>query len=211
MHHHEHHHHHGGHGGHGDPLVHRFEKAEDWAKEFDGPERDAWQKPSEVVALLQITPGMTVADVGAGTGYFMPHLSRAVGPSGKVLSLDIEPDMVRYMRERAQREKLDNVEPRVVMTDDPQLAKGSVDRVLIVDTWHHIDGRRAYAAKLGEALKPGGMVVVVDFTQEAQHGPPKEHRLPPEKVAEELAAAGLTTEIAKESLPDQYVVLGKKP
>jgi ubiquinone/menaquinone biosynthesis C-methylase UbiE len=198
---HEHHHHHG-------PLVHRFQNAEQWAKEFDDPARDAWQKPAEVIAALRLSPGMTVVDLGAGTGYFLPHLSRAVGPKGKVIALDIEPDMVRYMKERAAREGLANVEARVVGTEDPALPAGSVDRLLIVDTWHHIDGRPAYAKKLAAALAPGGAVYVVDFTAEAHRGPPKEHRLAPAQVAAELAQGGLATKIVPSSLPDQYVVEG---
>lgn len=198
------HHHHG-------PLVHRFENAEQWAKEFDDPARDAWQKPAEVIAALRITPGMTVADLGAGTGYFLPHLSRAVGPQGKVIGLDIEPDMVRYMKERAAREGLSNVEARKVALDDPGLAAGSVDRVLIVDTWHHIDGRAAYAQKLRAALAPGGAVYVVDFTQSAHHGPPPHHRIAPEQVVTELTQAGLTAEVAPSTLPEQYIVIGRRP
>ncbi|UQA57970.1 class I SAM-dependent methyltransferase [Polyangium aurulentum] len=190
--------------------MHRFEKAEDWAKEFDDPARDAWQKPAEVVALMKIAPGMTVADIGAGTGYFEPHLSRAVGPSGKVLALDVEPDMVRYLGERAKREKLANVEARAAQLADPGLGDASVDRVLIVDTWHHIDARPAYAAKLLKALKPGGLVVIVDFTMDAKHGPPKEHRIAPEKIVEELKGAGLPAQIATESLPEQYIVIGAR-
>src|SRR5690348_4715148 len=79
------------------PYAHRFEHAEAWSKEFDDPARDAWQKPDRVVAAMQIMFGMVVADVGAGTGYFEPHLSRAVGAAGKVLALDVEPDMVRHL------------------------------------------------------------------------------------------------------------------
>jgi predicted methyltransferase len=205
-------HHHGDHHGHhGGPLVHRFEKAEDWAKEFDDPARDEWQKPAEVVAAMKITPGMTVADIGAGTGYFEPHLSRAVGPSGKVLAIDVEPDMVRYLGERVKREKLENVEPRKGEFADPGLGTAAVDRVLIVDTWHHIDGREAYAKKLGEGLKPGGLVVIVDFTMEAKKGPPPEHRIAAEKIVAELASAGLSAEVVSETLPDQYIVVAKKP
>jgi len=199
----EHAHHHGG------PLVHRFENAEQWAKQFDDPARDAWQRPAEVIAALHLAPGMTVADVGAGTGYFLPYLSRAVGPKGRVLALDIEPDMVRYMKERAAREGLGNVEPAVVPLDDPKLPPGGVDRVLIVDTWHHIDQRPAYAAKLRAALAPGGAVVVVDFKLEASHGPPREHRLSPDQVAAELGQGGLVAEAVPTSLPDQYVVVGR--
>src|SRR6202030_732069 len=84
---------------------HRFENAEHWSKEFDDPSRDGWQQPDRVVAAMQIQAGMSVADVGAGTGYFEPYLSRAVGDGGRVLALDVEPDMVRHLTERAAREK----------------------------------------------------------------------------------------------------------
>jgi ubiquinone/menaquinone biosynthesis C-methylase UbiE len=190
-------------------LVHRFEKAEDWAKEFDDPARDAWQKPAEVIAAMNITPGMTVADIGAGTGYFEPHLSRAVGPTGKVLALDIEPDMVRYLRERAAKEKLANVTAQLAAPADTGLAAGSVDRILIVDTWHHIPDRTAYAQKLRTALRPGGLVIIVDFTLEAAKGPPKEHRITPEAMISELDAGGLSGKAIDESLPDQYIVVAK--
>ena len=204
--------HHGRGHDHGDGvLVHRFQNAEQWSKEFDDPARDAWQRPEEVVKLLRITPGMTAVDLGAGTGYFMPYLARAVGPQGSVLALDLEADMVRYMRERAVREKLSNVKAIQVAPDDPGLAAGSAARILVVDTWHHIPAREAYAKKLRAALAPCGMIAVVDFTLESQRGPPKAHRIPPEKVVAELAAAGLVAEVADEGLPDQYVVLGRAP
>lgn len=201
-----------GHGEHGHgPLVHNFDDPERWAKEFDKPEREAWQKPDEVVALLRLAAGMKVADIGAGTGYFEARLSRAVGPTGGVLAVDVEDGMVKYLDERAKREGLTNVTAVKAEYDDPKLAAASVDRILIVDTWHHIAGREAYSTKLREALKPGGFVAIVDFTLEATHGPPKEHRLTPDQVKKELESAGLTGEIAAETLPDQYVVLAHKP
>jgi ubiquinone/menaquinone biosynthesis C-methylase UbiE len=190
---------------------HRFEHAEQWAKEFDDPSRDSWQKPELVVAAMQIAPGMTVADIGAGTGYFEPHLSRAVGPNGRVLALDVEPDMVRYLIARAAREQLANVDARQVAPDDPALPAASVDRVLIVDTWHHIANRAAYASRLAVALKPGGEVIVVDFRRDAHRGPPPEHRIGPEEVARELAAGGLAVRVTDAGLPEQYVVVGTRP
>jgi predicted O-methyltransferase YrrM len=201
---------HGGHDhAHGGPLVHRFEKADDWAKEFDNPERDAWQKPAEVVAAVNLSPGMTVADIGAGTGYFEPHLSKAVGPKGSVLAVDIEADMVRYLRERAVKEKLTNVTALQAQPGGTGLADGSVDRILIVDTWHHIPERAGYVQQLKKALKPGGMVIVVDFTLEAKKGPPPAHRLAPEEVIAELEAAGFAGKAIDESLPEQYIVVAK--
>lgn len=200
--------HHGPH--HGGDMVHRFTNAEEWVKKFEGPERDAWQKPQVVVAALGEITGKTVVDLGAGTGYFLPHLQRAVGESGKVLAIDREPDMVKYLGERIRREKLSAVEVRKVEGDDPGLLPGSIDRVLIVDVWHHVGERTAYAKKLAAALKPGGAIYIVDFTQNSKHGPPKQHRLKPEGVIKELKDAGLIAEEQKSALTDQYIVVGKR-
>jgi ubiquinone/menaquinone biosynthesis C-methylase UbiE len=209
---HQHHDAHAGGGHHdGSGFKHGFKDAEKWSKVFDASERDAWQKPAEVVTAMNLSAGLVVADIGAGTGYFLPHLSKAVGESGQVLGLDIEPDMVAFMTTRAEKEQLANVKARQIPTDGPGLDAASVDRILIVDTWHHIDARPAYAAKLKDALKPGGAVYVVDFTLEANQGPPKEHRLAAEVVAKELEAGGLTTKILEETLPDQYIIEAKAP
>lgn len=188
---------------------HRFDDAERWSKMFDAEERKAWQKPAEVVRLMEIQPGMTVADLGAGTGYFLGHLSTAVGPEGRVLGLDVEPNMVDFMNERATREGWSNVTAQQCPYDAPGLAAGSTDRILIVNTWHHIQDRGAYSAKLKAALKEGGQVVVVDLTKESPHGPPPSERLLPEEVIAELEAGGLAAEAIDETLPDQYIVVGR--
>jgi ubiquinone/menaquinone biosynthesis C-methylase UbiE len=187
-------------------MHHRFEKADEWVPMFDDPKRDAWQKPDAVVAALALAPGMTVADIGAGTGYFEKRLSAAVGTSGAVIAIDIEPDMVRYLAERAQREGTPNVEARLATASDPKLGTASVDRILIVDTWHHVGERVAYGKQLAAALKPGGFVLVVDFTLETTRGPPKHHRLAPHQVIDELAQAGLQASVVDAGLPDQYIV-----
>jgi predicted methyltransferase len=199
------HHQHGGH--HAEHADHDFADADRWAAVFDDPARDEWQRPDEVVALLELAPGLVVADLGAGTGYFEHRLSRAVGGAGKVLALDVEPAMVRHLEERGRREGWGSVEARVVPVDDPGLGEASVDRVLIVDTWHHLGDRGAYAGKLARALRAGGRIAVVDFTIEAPVGPPPAARLPAAAVVAELAAAGLDAGIADESLPHQYVVI----
>jgi cyclopropane fatty-acyl-phospholipid synthase-like methyltransferase len=203
----EHHHH-----GHGQGHHHRFDDAAAWSKVFDDPARDAWQKPGRIVELLALTPGMTVADVGAGTGYFTPWLSRAVGTDGTVIAEDVEPEMVRWLDARAKREGLPNVRARLGAPSDAKLEPQSVDRVLIVDTWHHIDDRPAFAAKLRAALKPRGAILVLDFTRESPHGPPPAARLAPEKVIAELTEAGLTAEIVRDAgLPYQYVIRARGP
>jgi SAM-dependent methyltransferase len=187
---------------------HRFEHADQWAPVFDDPARDAWQEPDRVVAALALAPGMAVADIGAGTGYFEKRLAAAVGGDGHVFALDVEPDMVRYMRERATRDGTPNVEPRVAQPDDPGLAPASVDRILIVDTWHHIDDRPAYARKLAAALKPGGFLLIVDFRMDSPTGPPPEHRVHPEQVAAELAEGGLGAAVLSPNLPRQVMIKG---
>jgi cyclopropane fatty-acyl-phospholipid synthase-like methyltransferase len=192
-----------------DGMPHRFENAEHWAKVFDDPARDAWQKPDDVVAALALEPAMTVADVGAGTGYFTMRLARAV-PEGQVIATDIEPDMVRYLKERAAKEKLGNVRAQLAGANDPKLDASSVDRELVVDVWHHLPDRIAYAKGLAAALRPGGKLAIVDFTMESSHGPPKHHRLAPDAIAADLRAAGLETEISPVKLPDQYIVIGTR-
>ncbi len=185
----------------------RFEDAAHWAKRFDDPARDAWQQPKVVVQLMELKPSDRVADLGAGTGYFLPHLSPAV-PQGQVMGLDIEASMVDWMKARISQEKLTNVEARQVAPDDPGLATESVEAVLIVDTWHHIADRITYGRKLLGALTPGGRIYVVDFTEDSPHGPP--HRISAETVAKELTEIGLSTKIVEEPLPFQYLVVGVK-
>jgi len=149
---------------------------------------------------------MTVADIGAGTGYLNAHLARAVGQDGKVLALDVEPNMVAYMTERAAREGTPQVTARTVAPDDPGLAPASVDRILVLDTWHHLPDRSTYAAKLAAALRPGGKLVVVDFTEDAPDGPPPAMRLSPDEVSAEVAPAGLALG-GQVALPHQYVLV----
>ena len=189
-----------------------FSDAQAFSKSFDDPARDAWQRPAEVIEQMKIAPGSVVADLGTGTGYFVGWLSRAVGPSGKVLALDVEAEMIRFVAQRAEQQQLSNVEPRQVAADDPGLAAGSVARVLIVDTWHHIDERAQYARKLAAALAPGGEVWIVDFTADSDIGPPARYRVSPEQAVSEIQDGGLKAEIVQgETLPKQYIVRGARP
>jgi cyclopropane fatty-acyl-phospholipid synthase-like methyltransferase len=183
---------------------------EHWQPRLEGEGRDSWQKPDELVGLLEISPGMVVADLGAGTGYFLSPLAAAVGPEGQVLALDVDQELVEHMAQRCSDNGLTNVSARVVAFDDPGLDSDSVDRVLIVNTWHHIGGREAYARKLAAALTTNGRVYVVDFTDESPHGPPRDHRLSAAEVRAELEAGGLATEVIDEDLPYQYVVVGRR-
>ena len=194
----------------GHPEEHRFAHAEEWAKKFDDPARDAWQQPDAVIAALDLSPAMTVADVGAGTGYFSVRLARVV-PRGQVIATDLEPDMLRYLTERAAREHLSNIRTVLAGADDPHLDPASVDRILVSDVWHHIADRARYARGLAAALRPGGRVAIVDFTPEATHVPPHHPHVAPEAAIAELRAAGLDATLSPTKLPDQYIVIGTRP
>ncbi len=195
---------------HGDHATvhHAFNDPERWAKIFDDPARAAWQKPDEIVAALELKPGMTAADLGAGTGYFTAGLSRAVGVKGVVLSIDPEPEMVQYLGRRAHREGLTNVVPVLALYEDPFLPPGRVDRVLIVDTYHHIDDRQAYFRRVGANLAPGGRVAIVDFHKRPLPvGPPPEAKLEREVVVAEMQKAGFRLAAEPTFLPYQYFLV----
>ena len=133
-----------------------------------------------------------------------------MGEEGRVLALDPEASLIEFMKERASEEGWSNVEPRRIPYDDPELDDGSIDRLLIVNTWHHIEDRPAYAAKIRQALKPGGRVYVVDYTLDSPSGPPREERLAPEQIVDELARGGLASAQIEESLPRQFIVVGRR-
>jgi SAM-dependent methyltransferase len=200
----------GGHGHHGH-QDHRFENPEEHAARWNDPARDTWQRPEDLIAAMDLAPGMTVADVGAGTGYFVPHLSAAAGEGGRVLAVDIEQAMLDFVAKLAAERGLSNVGTVLADLDDPKLPDRGVDRILIVNTWHHIADRAAYSARLRRALRPWGSVWVVDFRKEAPDGPPVEYRLPPEVIAAELEAGGLLAEIFPLGLERQHVVVGRLP
>lgn len=184
---------------------HRFQAAEAWAKKFDDPKRDTWQKPNEVIQALQLKPDAIVADIGAGTGYFATKLARAL-PRGKVFAVDAEPDMVRYLAARAQRESLDNLVAVAAEAGNPRLPE-KTDLVILVNTYHHIDKRESYFRELQAALKPGGRIAVVDFTMESPEGPPPKARIAPERVKKEMAGAGYTLTQERAFLANQYFLV----
>jgi SAM-dependent methyltransferase len=189
-------------GGHHD---HRFADAEKWARIFDDPEREAWQEPDEVIRTLRLPADATVADIGAGTGYFAVRLARAV-PKGRVFAVDAEPDMVRYLGERAKREGLANLTPVQAGPDEPKLT-ALVDVVLLVNTYHHIPGRVDYFRRLRASLKPGGRVAIIDYRPEAPMGPPPAARVPSTVVTGELARAGYVLVGNHGMLPHQYFLV----
>ena len=194
---------------HGEQHMHqRFDDAEKWAKVFDDPARDAWQKPAEVIAALRLAPEAVVADIGSGTGYFAVRLARAL-PRGRVFGADVEPDMVRFLNARAAREKLGNLSSHVGGEEGPNLP-APVDLALVVDTYHHIPRRSRYFEQLKSTLRADGRVAIIDFKLDSPTGPPAKHRLAPGQVKAEMERAGYRLQEEPGFLPYQYFLVFRK-
>ena len=184
---------------------HSFKDAEKWSHVFDDPERDAWQKPHQVIQTLALKPDARVADLGAGTGYFSARLANMV-PQGRVFAVDIEPDMVRYLAERAKRENLGNLVAVMGEPNDPRLPE-KVDLIFLVDVYHHIEDRARYFRNLGKSLRPGGRIAIIDFTLDSPQGPPPSARVAPATVKAEMKAAGYALAAEHRFLPQQYFLV----
>jgi predicted methyltransferase len=196
---------------HGDHNHHHpFTDPAERARTWNDPVRDKWQHPEEIVAALDLKPGATVADIGAGTGYMVAPLSKGVGARGTIIAIDASAEMVEYLTDRKDDLGPATIVPRKVGPDDPELQAASVDGVLTLDTWHHVNEREAYARKVYEGLKRGGRFVVVDYEIDAEVGPPEAMRLDPLQVVKQLNEAGFQAEIARESMPRHYMVIGHK-
>lgn len=170
---------------------HPPDSVSEYIKSLEEPSRAEWQKPEEVVAKLELKQGDAIADLGAGSGYFTVRFSRAVGPAGRVYALDIEPAMLDYIRDRARREHLENIQAVLAEPHDPKLPSASVDMIFICNTLHHISDRAHYYPLLLRALRPGGRLVNVDFHKRPlPFGPPMEMKIAKEATIEEAHAAG---------------------
>lgn len=157
------------------------------ARTLDNPNRDKNQKPDEVIALMKIKPGMTVADIGTGTGYMLPYLSRAVGARGKVIGEDIQNDFLDRARAKAASDQLANADLILGTETDPKLPQGAVDIALCLDVYHHFDYPDKMLANIAGGLKPHGHFVVVDFYKKDR---PDHIRLERDDVAREIESNG---------------------
>lgn len=186
---------------------HSFGGAQHWAQYFDDPKRDEWQKPHAVIQALELKPDSVIADIGSGTGYFTVRLAHFV-PQGRVYGVDTEPDMVKYLADRAKREGLNNVTSVAGKTASPELPT-KVDLILMVDVFHHITDRDQYFRKLKASLKPGGRVAIIDFNEAATMGPPPAERIPADRVKAQLRQAGYALAAEHGVLPNQYFLIFK--
>lgn len=184
---------------------HRFDAADAWAARFEDPRREAWQKPAEVIAALQLAPDAKVADIGSATGYFPVRIARTL-PNSRVYGMDVESSMVDYLNKRAEREQLTNLSSHLAEFADAKIPE-PVDLILIVNTYHHIESRPAYFTKLKTSLKPNGRIAIIDFTRASKMGPESAEKIPAEQVEAELKEAGLKLVQTNTFLPEQFFLV----
>jgi len=193
----------GGFGAHGNPRDFQL-----MLGRLEDPGRARWQRPLQLVRALGLRRGQTVAEIGAGSGYLVRRLARAVGPRGRVYAVDAEPRMLPILLGRLHRAGIGNVTPVLGRDDDPLLPDGACDLVLVVNTYHHFPGGPRYLRRLARLLRAGGRLVNVDFDRrETPVGPPLERRIARETFLRDAERAGLRLVRDVTFLPYQYCVV----
>jgi len=180
----------------------------DW---LDRPEREDEERPAAVIAALGLRGGETIADLGAGSGYFTFRIAPMVGKTGKVLAVDIQDEMLETLRRRATALRVTNVEEVKGSETDPKLPVNGVDIVLIVDVYHELTYPFEVMTKVRNALKPGGRVVFVEYRKEDRQVPIKEvHKMSLEQIDKEMKVVALERSRTVETLPWQHIVIFEK-
>ena len=174
---------------------------------YEGFDRDAWQKPEEVIRALHVQPGHVIADLGSGSGYFTFRLARAVAPGGKVYAVDIDEAMNRYVAAQARERGLTNVEVILAKPDDPLLPRSGVDVILSVNSYHLLENRAAYFANAAGYLRTGGRVVIIDFRRRQWFDLFGAHYTPGDVIKSEMKQAGYTLQEDSGLLPKQHFLV----
>jgi ubiquinone/menaquinone biosynthesis C-methylase UbiE len=186
--------------------LHRDPKA--YIGALEDPKRDGYQKPHEVLTALNIRPGETIADIGAGSGYFTFRLAHQVGDKGKVYAVDVSPDMILHINRRVRDLRAANVVSILADPDDPLLPDRSVNRFFICDVWHHVENQAKYLSVLKKMLKPGGEVVIIDFhKKELPVGPPLQIKIARGDVIKQFESSGFRLAKEHSFLPYQYFLV----
>ncbi|MBC8168045.1 MAG: class I SAM-dependent methyltransferase [Bryobacteraceae bacterium] len=180
----------------------------DW---LERSEREIEELPETALDKIGIRKGMTVADVGAGSGYFTIRLAKRVGSEGKVFAVDVQPEMLAILRTRTAKAKLTNVETILGTEADPKLAKNSVDLILLVDVYHEFSQPQKMLAKLKNALKNDGRLILLEYRKEDPHIPIRaDHKMSVDEARQELETEGYKLEKALEDLPRQHILIFRK-
>ena len=176
--------------------------------ELENPERDAYQKPQEVIAALGIKPGEVIADIGAGSGYFTFRFAHHLGDAGRVYAVDVSPDMIVAVNRKIRDLGVRNVVGLLAAPDDPLLPDASIDRFFFCDVWHHIEDQPKYLALMKKMLKPGGQIVMIDFQKtELPVGPPVEMKIAKDDLVKQMQANGFQVAREHTFLPYQYFLV----
>jgi ubiquinone/menaquinone biosynthesis C-methylase UbiE len=180
---------------------------------LDRNERESEEHPDQALDALNLKRGMVVADVGAGTGYMSLKMAKLVGPSGKVYAEDIQPEMLRMLRQNAANAHVSNVETVLGSETDPKLPAGQLDLILLVDVYHEFSQPQKMVRQLRDALKPDGRLVLLEYRKEDPNVPIRpEHKMSVQEVRTELEAEGLKLQPVIEILPRQHIlILTKAP
>jgi len=177
---------------------------------LERPEREAEEAPSKALAALELKPGMVVADIGAGSGYYTSRMAKLVGPTGKVYATDIQPGMLELLNRRIQAEGLGNVTPVLGTMEDPKLPDASIDLAIMVDVYHELQNPQVFLQKLRQVFKPGGRLVLFEYRKEDPKVPILEvHKMSVAEVKLELEAEGFVLDKVIEVLPWQHMIVLK--
>ena len=171
-------------------------------------EREQEEAPSKAIAALELKPGMVVADIGAGSGYYTSRIAKAVGPGGKVYATDIQPGMIALLDRRVAAEGLTNVTTVLGGMDDPKLPPASIDLAIMVDVYHELQAPQLFLQRLRETFKPGGRLVLLEFRKEDATVPILEvHKMSVAEVKAELEAEGFVLDKVIDVLPWQHIIV----
>ena len=175
---------------------------------LERPEREAEEAPSKALAALELKPGMVVADIGAGSGYYASRMAKLVGPTGQVFATDIQPGMLEILNRRIKSEGLANVTTVLGAVDDPKLAPASIDLAIMVDVYHELQSPQVFLQRLKPVFKPGGRLVLVEFRKEDPKVPILEvHKMSVAEVKMELEAEGFVIDKVIDVLPWQHIIV----
>jgi cyclopropane fatty-acyl-phospholipid synthase-like methyltransferase len=192
-------HHHQGH-------HHSFSDAKKWAQVFEDEKRVDWQMPSRVFKALDIQESSTIVDIGGATGFFAVRLAK-LAKNGLVWSIDIEPNLVRYLNKRAQKENITNLYSILGTKQDPMIPR-PVDYILMVNTYHHISNRKVYFNNLQEDLTPQGKIVIIDFRKgDLPFGPRDKMKIGKDQIIHEMKKAGFKLKESHDFLPYQNLLV----
>ena len=180
------------------------------AHRLEDPARHVWLPPGEVMHAMDVAPGQTIADVGAGTGFFSLPLARRVGLHGLVYAVDVQIEMLAWIREKIEGEGQSNIQLVRAEASATLLPDESCDLVFLANLWHELDDRQAVLREARRVLKPESRIAILDWRPDVERevGPPLDHRLTPESCVDEMRQAELAVTVIKNLGKHHWLVQG---